>query len=895
MRFAILIICYLILMIPRLANSQEVIWQNTIGGSSWEDIDMIVQSPDGGFLIGGYSLSGLSGDKTEDSHGGGDIWIVKTDKFGFIQWQNTIGGDDNDGLSSIDLTPDGGYILGCHSRSGISFDKTEACQGDDDFWVIKIDSLGSIQWQNTIGGNKRDNTLNIISTSDGGYLAGGTSFSDSSGDKTEGCIGGLNADFWILKLDSVGNITWQNTIGGTGGDWLCSVAQCSDSGYIIGGTSSSDISGDKTENSRGGNDYWILKLDTTGNILWQKTIGGNQEDVLGNVYEVSDGGFILGGDSDSGISGDKTEASMGLRDYWIVKLDSIGNIHWQNAIGGNSVDMFGFLNLASDGGYYLCGGSYSDLSGDKNEDCDDCYDFWVLKTDSVGEIVWQNTIAGDDTDHARAILETNDGDVLVGGSSRSNISKDKTEPSMGWDDYWILKLSDKYNSIIGTLFCDDNVNNVFDPTENLISNKIVRESVTGRFAFSNLNGIYTIAVLDSGLYSVYNDFINYYNVNPLINQAGFNSFQQVDSLNDFAFQPTGIYNDLCISIIPVGNFRSGFDAYYYLYYTNQGTTTLSPTVIFYPDSNISYLSANPAPTAITPDSVVWDIAVLYPWEVGQILVTANVNTGLGIGTLINSGAVIEPIAGDANSSCNQSYWEVFTTGSFDPNDILVNTNILTTNEVLQGDFLHYIIRFQNTGNDTAFFVNILNPIDTNLLDLQTFEYISASHPVSIEWVNWEMNMKFKLENILLPDSNTNEVASHGFVHYRIKPKNTLIAGNIIHNFAAIYFDYNIPVITNTVATVIVFPTGIVNKPPTLSYLHLYPNPANSVLYVTTGSPFHSTGYLSVSDLLGRKVLFEQLHSNAKTATLDISGLSRGIYFIEYISEGVIQIGRFVIE
>ena len=174
-----------------------------------------------------------------------------------IQWQNTIGGGLVDVLYSMQQTNDGGYILVGNSSSNISGDKTENSQGGADYWVVKLDSSGTIQWQNTIGGNERDILYSIQQTNDGGYILGGSSLSDISGDKTENSQGGL--DYWVVKLDSSGTIQWQNTIGGNGGDRLFSIQQTGDGGYILGGFSNSPISGDKTEDSLG-YDYWVVKL-----------------------------------------------------------------------------------------------------------------------------------------------------------------------------------------------------------------------------------------------------------------------------------------------------------------------------------------------------------------------------------------------------------------------------------------------------------------------------------------------------------------------------------------------------------------------------------------------------------------------------------------------------------
>ena len=204
-------------------------------------------------------------------------------------------------------TIDSGYLLGGYSpfNSG-------------NYWVLKISSSGSIQWEKTLGGNDQDELKSLQQTNDGGYILGGSSFSNISGDKTENIRG--YEDYWIVKLNSSGNIQWQKTIGGDNHDYLYSVEQSPDGGYLAGGWSSSDSSGEKLENSKGYEDYWLVKLDESGNILWQKTIGGNGDDELRSFQLTADGGFILGGSSLSGISGDKTENSLGASDYWILKF-----------------------------------------------------------------------------------------------------------------------------------------------------------------------------------------------------------------------------------------------------------------------------------------------------------------------------------------------------------------------------------------------------------------------------------------------------------------------------------------------------------------------------------------------------------------------------------------------
>jgi hypothetical protein len=858
--------------------AQEIEWQKTIGGSDNDQLYSIHQTIDGGYILGGNSASNISGDKTENSRGFEDYWIIKTDENGIIQWQNTIGGSAFDYLSSVIQTTDKGYLLGGYSSSSISGDKTVNCLGSHDFWIVKIDSIGNIQWQSTIGGGLSDMLVSAKQTIDGGYILGGSSGSNISADKSENCIGGW-FDYWLVKTDVSGNIQWENTIGGSSDDQLQSIEQTTDGGYILGGSSVSDISGDKTESSLGDYDCWIIKTDLLGNIQWQNTIGGDKRDMLFSIQQTIDNGYIFGGWSESNISGDKTENSLGSFDYWLVKVDSLGSIQWQNTIGGEGNDDIRSVEQTSDGGYILCGSSYSSISGDKSESAlGQVWDYWILKTDALGNIQWDNTIGGFLSDVSNTIIQTSDEGYVLGGQSVSNISGDKAENCKGNEDFWIIKLTDKYNLITGNLFADFNSNGVQDSGDIPKPYVKITEQNTGRFGFSDQNGNYKIVVLDTGKFTVLPQSIMWYNPSPISQTANFTGIHQTDSLNDFAFQPQGTFEDVCVTITPMGNFRSGFTASYMINYGNYGNTTVVPTVYFYPYNNVTFQSATLTPNNITPDSVVWNLPAMTPFQTGSIIVTVNVNLGLPIGSLINSSAHIEPYLTDDNPSCNNSNWEVYTTGSFDPNDILVNRSDFTTTELSTSPWLEYIIRFQNTGNDTAFTVKILNPIDTFKLNIATIEFVNASHPVNLNWINYQRNMEFKFENILLVDSNTNEPLSHGFVHYRIQPKTNLSAGDSITNFAAIYFDFNEPVITNTAKTIIVLPTGLTSATPARGNLHVFPNPTENTLNISGIQLENGKAQLRLMDIYGKLILEKTITSI--TTTLETNNLSSGIYLIQ---------------
>jgi hypothetical protein len=432
--------CHLIAKV-HAQESPEIEWQNSIGGSMNEELRSIVQNADGTYLLAGYSNSGISGDKTEPNHGNlttADYWVMKLSVSGEIEWQNTIGGNYNDELHCIRSTPDGGYILGGWSSSTISADKTESTFGLYDIWIVKLSYTGDIEWQNTIGGNSEDKMRVIELTEDGGYICGGYSQSDISGDKTEPCQGGL--DYWLLKLNSNGEIEWQNTIGGDADELVRALHQTPDGGYIVGGYSRSGVSGDKTQPSQGDYDYWILKLTSTGGIEWQTAIGGNSDDKLRTLQLTSDGGYICGGSSASDLIGDKTEPCLGQHDCWVIKLNSDGSIEWQNTIGGSKDEVIYDMHQTSDGGYIFGAYSISGVSGDKTEACRGAYDYWVVKLNSTGTIEWQKTIGGSGDDQLLTIQPTFDGGYIFGGISNSGISGDKTDASNGVYDYWVVKL-----------------------------------------------------------------------------------------------------------------------------------------------------------------------------------------------------------------------------------------------------------------------------------------------------------------------------------------------------------------------------------------------------------------------------------------------------------------------
>ena len=431
------------------AQAPEIQWQNTIGGNKEDVIYSCKKTLDDGFILGGTSTSASSGDKSENNMGLSattDYWIVKTDAAGNIEWENTIGGNKDDELRDIIPTADGGYLAAGFSYSGIGGDKTESRISGPfyaDYWVLKLNATGDILWQNTIGGGFDDELYCVIENEDGSFYLGGQSSSEIGADKTENAYA---MDVWIVQINETGNIIWQTTIGGLLGDYLTSMKKTSDGGLILGCYSYSEAGADKSENCYGSYDYWIVKLDASGIIEWENTIGGNNPDYLNDITEIPGGGYLAIGGSSSDASGEKsttTFGGFGYDDYWIIKLDANGNLIWEKIYGGDSGDYATCVTALSDGNFLIGGNSSSQISGNKTTGTFEfTIDIWIIKIDSDGNIIWENSIGGDGYDYVLEMPIAADGGVLLGGFSYSGISGDKTEANNGIADFadlWIIK------------------------------------------------------------------------------------------------------------------------------------------------------------------------------------------------------------------------------------------------------------------------------------------------------------------------------------------------------------------------------------------------------------------------------------------------------------------------
>jgi hypothetical protein len=362
-------------------NLFNVIWQRTIGGNKIDYLQDMILTSDSCILLFGGSVSDSSGEKSSNGYGNGDYWLIKLSTNGTILWDLDFGGSESDEGVAVTELLDGTLLLGGASMSGSSGLRTQFLRGFRDFWLVRIGQQGNVIWDRAFGGNGFDRMHGMTLLNDSLVIMTGMSNSTASFEKTSNGYG--DWDIWVVGADLNGDLIWETTLGGSMDDRGFPLV-VGDYIYIV-GSSDSDISGTKSENSKGGSDIWITKLNQTGNIVWDKTYGGNSHDGASTAIVTTNGNIIIAGNSESGVSGDKTEPNRGGSDYWIVCIDTTGNILWDKTYGGNSIDGSDAIIEVFPSKYLIAGTSSSGYSGDKTSSLKGDSEFWAIEFEvSIG-------------------------------------------------------------------------------------------------------------------------------------------------------------------------------------------------------------------------------------------------------------------------------------------------------------------------------------------------------------------------------------------------------------------------------------------------------------------------------------------------------------------------------
>jgi hypothetical protein len=350
-------------------KADVVTWHQTYGGAWNDHPSSVVETTDGGFVLAG--TLGFSFDEHNT-----DFWLIKVDAFGNVVWDQTYGGPEYNSVGSMIATSDGGYAIVGSAGSSLT-----------DAWLVKTDSFGNVVWDQTYGGELHDCASSIVEASDGGYVFAGAM--EVPPINLDG--GFMNA--WLVKTDAYGNVEWNKTYGGLWDDVAYSLVATSDGGYAFAGHIGSEHASTAL----------LVKTDATGNMEWNQTFGNGS---FKSLVATSDGGYALAGTMND--------------NFWLVKADLYGNIEWSQTYGTETLDNAYSLVATSDGGYALAGETYSTII--KHSDDFIEYknaDFWLVKTDAFGNMEWNQTYGGTESDRARSLLAASAGGYIVAGTTLS--------------------------------------------------------------------------------------------------------------------------------------------------------------------------------------------------------------------------------------------------------------------------------------------------------------------------------------------------------------------------------------------------------------------------------------------------------------------------------------------
>lgn len=419
MLYRFIISCvFCLLTFECVSQTPSIEWERSYGGSKNDYAYSIIQTLDGGYLIAGSTRS-IDGD-ISFNNGNIDVWVLKISFCGNIEWERTFGGPGREEAFSVKQTADGGFILAGYYTPDTSIQNL-INQNSEDCLVLKIDSVGNLEWQKTYGGSLRDNAYDVVLTKNNSCIVLGNSYSN------DGDVVGHHGrgDVWLFEIDNQGVILWSQCYGGSLYDYGRQIKPTSD-GYVLGGyTRSND--GDITVNE--GSNGWIFRINFSGEILWNRAVGNNDDDRFNALYYSENGGVAVG-----------SSYYPHQFQFYLVKFDEEGNIIWQFTEDSMEIGhLYSVIETNRSGVLALGQGITKNTYGS--------FDYILRMFSSEGQLEWEMNLGGSKSDIAKHIIQTEDGGFIIAGMSES--SDFDVSRNYGNRDIWIVKLSPEPLRIIG--------------------------------------------------------------------------------------------------------------------------------------------------------------------------------------------------------------------------------------------------------------------------------------------------------------------------------------------------------------------------------------------------------------------------------------------------------------
>lgn len=884
----------------------------TFGGAVIERGHSLKQTADGGYIVAGYVAGGFGPDYLK-----GNVYVVKTDAYGNVEWEKTYGDSTGNQPYAIEKVDSSGYVIvGMTSFGGIA----------NDIYVVRINISGDTLWTKSIDLlYSSDGGFDIKPTTDKGFIIVGYMLDPDTSN--------FNKNIYILKLDSVGDTLWSNIFWDTlGNDEAHSVQQTSDGGYILTG---------KGVDSNGTGGIIVIKTDMNGNEEWTEVYSDNQQRTGYCIQITSDNGYIILG---------RNVGVNGLQVYYF-KTDEYGNVQWQNSIS-NAKSGFssGFIQQTSDGGYIITAGNYFGK-------------ILLAKTDSLGN-TFTNFITGSIYNDLNSNCVEDLGEIISANqmvklepgpfyeTTDSNGSYSfrvdtgtYTVTEIPLNYLWGLTCpsSPDYYTVNFTAFYDTSDNNNFGneittycpilqvdistwalrPCMNAVytvtydnegtidANGVYIDvefdnfvtPVSSSIPWSSQNGntytfnIGTIAPFENGLFQI----ITLVSCSSVIGSTHCIEARILPEVN--CFPPPIVWDQssvevegycsgdslACFMIYNTGDSGNGNmdDTSEYRIYENNVLVSTGTFQLAGGDSTEICWPANGNTIRLESDQRPGHPGNSHPQ--GNVELCGGPPNTLGQITLVPQ----DDLDDNVEIVCTE------VTVAVDPNDKSVKPVGLTSNHYIDSsDVLEYQINFQNTGTDTAFKVVIRDTL-SQYLNIITTVSGASSHPYSFR-IYGQGILEWTFDNILLPDSGINEVESHGFVKFKVNQVNNNPMGTLIENNAGIIFDFNAPIITNTTSNIVWDWDSVALTVP-LVYVKgveimVYPNPfTTSTTFILNGLETEKVITFELYDLIGNRVRIKEIISRS---TFDVvkGELSRGLYLYKLSSEKqVIGVGKLLVQ
>ena len=821
------------------------------------------------------------------SNGLQDVVVQKYASNGALLWVSHFGGAGSDYSSKIVFDGvNAVWVVGHFQQTMTVGPYTLVSSGGYDVYIVKLDaSNGAILMAKKGGGTTNDYAMDFSLGSNGNlFFSGNYNGTFVFPGATINSVG--NGHAFLLELDLAGVPVQSFGITGGVSIWTHTV-DVNGNIYIGGFSTAASIGFNGSAQSMNGQNHFIAKFNAMGVFqyntlsLFNGEIYGLSADSTGNIY--------FTGNFDSQASFGPISLVNGANDNaLLVKINNNGTYSWAKSFGGNGNDQGYDLNCKSNTQLLLTGvytGNITfgtvPLTGGANARA------YLAKIDTSGQVT--SVVSGSSTNSsvfANSITSNGNG-IYLSGTTFGTMNMAGLSASVS--SSFLIKIAGNSNAITGKVFQDVNNNALLDVAEVGLPNVMVQVTNGSYQALSANNGFYEVFA-NAGTYAVNIPNMPLYHTlsTPLLQNAIFVGLGNVDSLNHFGLVPTPNMPDLRVTLTPTTAPKAGYVLGYMLSYKNVGTVAQNTTVNFTPPAGINYLSASPVPTLQIANNFQWQLGVLQPGQQGAVFIQFNIPVGTPIGFPLASQAQITPLTGDLTPIDNVATSQIQVVGPYDPNIKLVDKDTLYN--VSSADWLEYTVHFQNVGNDTAYNVVIIDTLST-FLDLASFELLAMSHqPLEVSFEG--QIMTFRFNQIMLPDSTTNQVGSNGFVKFRLKHPASLPFLTEINNFVDIYFDFNDPIRTNTATTIHLDSTIAQSSILELNDgLRIFPNPTDTELTIKLSKSLYGSMQVILTDLSGRVHLVQTM--NEQETTINTSALKPGFYNVQVTNGNSQWSARFI--